>query len=180
MLMNAVRLSTPPRTIMEVYKMLPEGTLAELINGTLYMSPSPTKKHQLSVRELAFAIHQFVKSNKLGEVYFAPYDVFLDEHLNVVQPDIIYIGNHKREIDKDDGIHGAPDLIVEVLSAGNSRHDKIIKKDLYEKFGVQEYWIVDPQTKEALGYTLKAGVYVEIGTFVDKIHSSLLQSEFIF
>jgi Uma2 family endonuclease len=179
--MDALKIPSPPRTIMEVYKMLPEGTLAELINGTLYMSPAPTPRHQRIVRKLSSVISDFVEQRMLGEVFISACDVFLDGHSNAIQPDIIFISTHKASIIKEDeSIKGVPDLIVEILSPGNPRHDKIIKKELYEKFGVLEYWIIDPQTKEASGYTLKAGVYVEIGTFVDKIHSSLLQSEFKF
>jgi Uma2 family endonuclease len=77
-------------------------------------------------------------------------------------------------------VHGVPDLIVEILSKGNAKHDSTIKKELYEKFGVQEYWIVNPDTKEALGYTLKAGVYSEIGLFTAKITSPLLNCDFSF
>ena len=70
-------LKTPPRTIMEVYKMLPEGTLAEIINGSIYRSPAPTPKHQLILSELTYALTDFVKHNKKeAVVLFAPCDVF--------------------------------------------------------------------------------------------------------
>jgi Uma2 family endonuclease len=168
-------LKTPPRTIMEVYKMLPEGTLAELINGSIYMSPAPTPNHQLVIRELAFAILNYIKEHKKGsEIFFAPCDVFLDEEANAVQPDIIFISAEKKPIVKQDAIHGVPDFIVEVLSPGNSEHDLVIKRKLYEKFGVQEYWIIIPETKETVGFNLKDGNYVESGRYTGKIHSVLL------
>lgn len=178
--MDAIKIPTPPRTIMEVFKMLPEGTLAELINKTLYMSPAPTKSHQRLIKLLAFSISAEAESKGMGELFLAPYDVFLDEDENAVQPDLIFITQQKSAIAKEDGIHGVPDLIIEVLSPGNSKHDKIIKKELYQRFGVQEYWIVAPDTKETLGYSLKEGAYSEIGVFSGKIDSPLLNAEFLF
>jgi Uma2 family endonuclease len=178
--MDEVKILTPPRTIMEVFKMLPEGTLAELINGTLYMSPAPTKTHQRLIKSIAFAIASHVEPKRLGEVFIAPYDVYLDESENAVQPDLVFILESNSSIAKENGVHGIPDMLIEILSTGNSKHDKTIKKDLYEKFGVKEYWIINPATKEALGYTLKEGVYSEIGLYTAKINSLLLKSDFIF
>jgi Uma2 family endonuclease len=178
--MDEVKILTPPRTIMEVFKMLPEGTLVELLNGTLYMSPAPTKSHQRLIKALALSISAVVEPNGMGELFLAPYDVFLDEEENVVQPDLFFISQAKSSIAIENGVHGVPDLIIEILSPGNFRHDSVTKKDLYEKFGVQEYWIVNPATKEALGYTLKEGVYSEIGLYTCKINSLLLKSDFIF
>src|SRR5574337_107390 len=120
----------PPRTLMEVFKMLPEGTQAELINNRLYMSPSPIGKHQRILRTLFRSIDTFSSKGKLGEVFFAPFDVFLDETENAVQPDLIFIASANLHIVDDDGvIHGVPDLLIEVLSPGNSDHDTIIKKE---------------------------------------------------
>jgi Uma2 family endonuclease len=179
--MDDVKILTPPRTIMEVFKMLPEGTLAELINGNLYMSPAPTPKHQRIVKKLSSIISDYVEKRGMGEIFLSPCDVFLDENSNAVQPDLIYVSSENSFIVKEDeSIQGIPDLVIEILSSGNSKHDRIIKKDLYEKFGVKEYWIVNPTTKEALGYTLKEGVYSEIGLYTGKINSLLLKSDFIF
>lgn len=176
--MGNLQLQTPPRTILEVFQMLPEGTLAELINGSLYMSPAPTSDHQRVIRKLAFAISTFVESKGLGEVFFAPFDVYLDEEKNVVQPDIVFIPTSKNALVRTSGMHGVPDLLIEILSSGNSKHDKVVKKGIYERFGVKEYWIVDPETKESIGYTLKAGKYEEIGTFTGVMQSVLLNQSF--
>jgi Uma2 family endonuclease len=179
--MNDLQLITPPRTIMEVFKMLPEGTLAELINGNLYMSPAPTPKHQRIVLKLTSTILDFIEQGKMGEVFLSPCDVFFDEHSNAVQPDIIYVSFENSFIVKEDeSIQGVPDLLIEILSSGNSKHDKVRKKDLYEKFGVKEYWIVNPDTKETIGYTLKNGEYKEIGIYSGKIESILLNHSFEF
>jgi Uma2 family endonuclease len=173
-------LQAPPRTAMEVYKMLPEGTLAEVIDGSLYMSPAPNTNHQKIVRSLFLKMFDYTASNHLGETFFAPHDVFLDEISNAVQPDIIFIASRNLSILKDDAIHGVPDLLVEVLSPGNVEHDTIKKKSTYEKFGVQEYWIVNPDTKEAIGYTQSNKLYVECGRFTGKIVSLLLKQQFEF
>ena len=170
-------LKTPPKTIMEVYKMLPEGTLAEIINGSIQMSPAPTPSHQSIVRELAYAILNYIKQHKKNDhIFFAPCDVFLDEQLNAVQPDIIFISAARESIIRDEAIHGVPDLIVEVLSPGNSNHDLVTKRDLYQKFGVQEYWVVTPATKETIGFVLKNGSYSESGRYMGKIHSVILDN----
>ena len=139
----------PPRTIMEVFKLLPEGTLAEIIENKLYMSPTPVTKHQRIISKLLSGLYVFVNKDDKGEVFTAPFDVFLDEESNAVQPDIIFVSKENSKIiDEETTIHGVPDLLIEILSPGNRKHDLVTKKDLYEKFGVKEYWIIDPETKE--------------------------------
>lgn len=176
--MRNLQLQTPPRTILEVFQMLPEGTLAEVINDSLYMSPAPTSNHQRVAGKLFRILADYVEKESLGEVFFAPFDVYLDEEKNVVQPDIVFIPTNKSTLVSTSGMHGVPDLLIEILSSGNSKHDKIVKKEIYERFGVNEYWIVDPETKEAIGYTMKAGKYEEIGTFTGVIQSVLLNQSF--
>jgi Uma2 family endonuclease len=156
--------------------MLPEGTLAEIINGTLYMSPAPTTNHQRIIGKLFRDLSLFVEQRSLGEVFISPCDVYLDEHSNVVQPDIIFVSKAKEKIVQCNGIHGVPDLLIEVLSPGNSSHDSKTKLDLYEKFGVKEYWLVNPDTKETEGFGLSNGAYVEQGKLVSQIKSPLLNS----
>lgn len=98
-----------------------------------------------------------------------------------MQPDIVYVASLNSFIVKEDeSIQGVPDLIIEILSSGNSKHDKITKKELYEKFAVKEYWVVNPDTKETLGYQLKEGIYIEIESTIGKIHSVLLTHSFEF
>jgi len=170
-------IKTPPRTIMEVFQMLPEGTLAELINGSIYMSPAPNPYHQRIVLNLSIVLSSYIKPDHRGEVFISPCDVYLDNHSNAVQPDIILVLSKKNAIVNKSGIHGIPDLLIEVLSPGNSEHDTITKKALYEKFGVQEYWIVNPDTKETIGYSLKDQTYQPLGQFIGKIHSALLDNQ---
>lgn len=147
-----------PRTAMEVFNMLPEGTLCEVIDNVLYMSPSPTTDHQRILFDVASELRTHVKANKLGETFIAPCDVFLDNSENVVEPDIIFISDVKSEIVKRKGIYGAPDLLIEILST-NVIHDKKRKLELYERNGVAEYIIIDPDTKETWHYLLNGGKY---------------------
>jgi Uma2 family endonuclease len=121
-------IKTPPGTIMEVFQMLPKGTLAEVLNGSLYISPAPSIKHQRITGKIFNILYEFVASKKLGEVIISPCDVFLDEHSNAVQPDVMFVSSAQMASIKEDAIHGVPDLLVEVLSPGNSEHDVVTKK----------------------------------------------------
>lgn len=174
-------IQSPPRTIMEVYKSLPEGTLAELIDNTIYMSPSPITKHQRVLNTINHSLLNYFVKEKSGEVFIAPFDVYLDENSNAVQPDIIVVLNENSGIiDPNGHIHGVPDLLIEILSPGNKEHDLVKKKDLYEKFGVKEYWIVDPDTKLALVFFLQGNQYVKIGEAMGNIESRLLPLQITF
>lgn len=108
------------------------------------MAPAPNLKHQRVVRQLGFAIQKHLEStNGEGELFFAPVDVFFDDQ-NVFQPDLVYVSKSGIATLAADGIYGAPDLVIEVLSPGSVRHDLGKKKDIYTSSGVLEYWVVDP------------------------------------
>lgn len=176
--MNEV-IQHPPRTIMEVYKMLPEGTLAELIDNNIYMSPSPHTLHQQVSFKLAYEIESSLRKNGLGELFSAPLDVYLDEAANAVQPDVFVILKENASIVQPQGhIHGVPDLIIEILSPGNKNHDLLIKKNLYEKFGVKEYFIADPESNEVIHYLLEGGRFVLQPAQNRLINSQLLNATF--
>ena len=165
---------------MEVYKMLPEGTRAELINNILYEPPSPTSNHQIVSIELATDINIFLRKSNLGRVISTPMDVYLDESGNAVQPDLIVVLNHQLNIIQKNGhIHGVPAILIEILSKGNKDHDLIRKHDLYERFGVQEYHVVDPDTKLVLSFLLAGGSYGAVQERTGKLWSALLQAEFL-
>lgn len=176
-----VQIESPPRTIMQVYKSLPEGTLAELIDNLLYMSPSPVFKHQRVLQNLFIKLSSVITDDDSGEVIIAPFDVYLDETSNAVQPDIVVVLKDNLKILNEEGhIHGVPDLLVEVLSPGNTDHDRIRKKNLYEKFGVKEYWIVDPDTKHVSVFFLKNEKYQLHFEGLSNVESKLLKQSFQF
>ena len=167
--------------MMEVFKSLPEGTLTELIDNKLYMSPSPVFNHQVVSKSIVKDLLREVEESNTGQVFYAPFDVYLDEQQNAVQPDVLVVLNqNSRIIDLNGHIHGVPDFIVEVLSKGNKQHDLILKKDLYERFGVKEYWIVDPDTKLAIGYRYANGKFELIAEDIGIIKSELLSCSIAF
>ena len=86
----------------------------------------------------------FADQHKLGLVFTAPCDVVLSDE-NVVQPDIVFVSAARVAIVTEDNIQGAPDLIIEILSESSRKKDEVTKRKLYERFGVQEYWVVDPE-----------------------------------
>jgi Uma2 family endonuclease len=176
-----ITIERPPRTMMEVYEMLPEGTLAELIENQIYMSPAPNFPHQKMVKAIVKRLDKIVEDTGRGTVIFAPYDVKLDITKNVIQPDVVVIlKTNPDQIDERGRYQGVPDLLVEVLSPGNKDYDLITKKNLYEKFGVKEYWIVDPETKFVLGFALNENAYTKISEEIGKISSPLLNVDFDF
>jgi Uma2 family endonuclease len=159
--------------MLEVFEGLPEGTLCQLINNNIVMSPSPKPKHQQLLKKLFLQLHKFVEEKKLGEVLFAPLDIYLDEE-NVFQPDILFISNENLDIIQEK-IKGMPDLIIEILSPRTEKYDREDKKKMYEKHGLKEYWIVDPVSKVASGYQLRKNKFQALPESKGQVQSSLLQ-----
>lgn len=170
----------PPRTTMEVFKMLPEGTRCELIDGIIYISPAPTTSHQGTLFLLTGQFYNFLNKTKKGEVYISPIDVYLDDRKNAFQPDLIFISNENLSIIKEDGIHGTPDLVIEVLSKGTKDFDLTKKKKVYEKAGVKEYWVLDTKTKISLGFQLVDKKFKELKKEKNRFTSLLLRHTFKF
>ncbi|MCI8833540.1 MAG: Uma2 family endonuclease [Clostridia bacterium] len=119
----------------------------ELINGELYLMSSPTTLHQEIIGEIHAQLHNYLKRKKC-KVFVSPLDVCLSgvrnpkKEYNVVQPDILVVCDENK-ITKNMGIQGAPDLIIEVLSPTSKKHDTFVKYNLYQYYGVKEYWIID-------------------------------------
>ena len=125
------------------YWQLPEGEPVELIKGRLVVSPSPNVLHQTIVLLLSELL--FKTARKTGaRTVLSPMDVILSDD-TILQPDVLYISKGRRHIIKQ-RIEGPPDLVVEIIS-GSARRDRVEKLDLYARYGVSEYWIVDPQTQ---------------------------------
>jgi Uma2 family endonuclease len=135
--------SAPPLTY-EDYVLIPEdGKRHEIIDGDEYMTPAPTTPHQRIVGRLFNRLYRHAEDHARGEVFVAPCDVLLSE-TDIVQPDVLFVAAERARIVKERGIEGAPDLIAEVISEGNRRHDEVRKRKLYARHGVPEYWVVDP------------------------------------
>ena len=151
----------------------------EIIDGVPYMQATPSRAHQEILGELLRQFANFLK-DKPCKVYPAPFCVRLDTQKNnedvkkVVEPDITIVCNNSK-LDKA-GCKGAPDMVIEILSPSTRRHDKIRKFNLYEKSGVKEYWLVDPDEKIVTVFTLQDdGRYgrPEMYTEEDKIKVSI-------
>lgn len=141
----------------EDYLALPQdGKRHEIIDGEHYVTPSPTSRHQSALGNLHLAIGNYLREHPLGKLFLAPLDVILS-NFDVVEPDLLFISNAKLEILTGGYVHGAPDLVVEILSPSTLRHDAITKRRLYGKFGVFEYWLVDPEREQVEVYRLTGG-----------------------
>jgi Uma2 family endonuclease len=128
----------------EDYLLFPDdGKRHEIIDGDHSVTPAPKTKHQKVSFNLTVAMGSFVKQRGLGLVLAAPSDVILSDE-NVVQPDLLFVSTARDSIVTEDNIRGAPDLVVEIISELTRKKDEVTKRKLYERFGVQEYWVVDP------------------------------------
>jgi Uma2 family endonuclease len=142
------------------YCAIPEdGHRYEVIEGQLYVAPSPTPLHQRAVSRLAYYLIGHTLAHDLGEIFVAPLDVVLSLR-TVVQPDILFLRKERLSIVTGANIPEAPDLVVEVLSPGTRAYDRIRKRDAYAAYGVQWYWMVDPQRRTLEEYERREGVYV--------------------
>ena len=132
----------------EDYRNAPESEREryELFEGELVMVPSPGFKHQLILGNLVDVLRKFVSENDLGMVLFAPLDVMLSDD-TVLQPDMLFVAKERASIAVKEGIRGAPDLVIEILSEATAKRDRTYKKALYARYGVKEYWLVDPARK---------------------------------
>jgi len=152
-------IKTVPKTALDVFRMLPEGTLCDVIDNVLYMTKPPKYGHQRLLGLLAIKLLDHVEKHQIGEVIIYPFDIYLEPLLSAVQPDLTFVSTENMGILKKDGyIHGAPDLIVEVLSDDQEK-DKVKKKSLYERAGVKEYFIVDPKSRSVQCHVLKNSRY---------------------
>lgn len=152
--MSTLTLSKTQKYTYQDYLHFDDDTRYEIIEGELEMVPGPSLDHQSYSRNLEFLLWNFVRENDLGEIYDAPIDVVLNDD-NVVQPDIVFVSKKNAEILQKQAIVGSPDLIVEILSPSSVHKDRYRKKSLYEKFGVEEYWIVDPGNNTIEVFCLK-------------------------
>ena len=134
-----VTATTRVRFTYEDYLNTPEDKRYELLDGELIMVASPNIPHQNTLREVVFCVIGFVKRHDLGEMFFAPTDVILSD-TDVVQSDLLFISHERAHIIAHNAIHGAPDLVVEILSPSTARRDLTFKRRLYAKHGVKEYW----------------------------------------
>ena len=148
----------------EDYLKTPDDERYELVHGELSMVPSPNRAHQRVVARLGSRMELFVEEKGLGEVYFAPFDVVLSDK-DVVQPDLLFVSNERAHVSTPDNIQGAPDMVIEVRSPSTAELDWTVKRELYARHGVKEYWLVDPESMTATVLLLGDHEFEEVSTY---------------
>ncbi len=147
------------RLTYEEYKHFPDdGLRHEIIHGEYYVSPSPSTDHQNASRHIQFALYEQIERPGHGQVFDAPMDLELSP-TDVVQPDLIVVLNHRRDIILRSRLRGVPDLVVEILSPSTAERDRSLKLALYERHGVPEYWLVDTDNRCVYQHRLENGRY---------------------
>ena len=148
---------TAVRLTYQDYANTPDDERWELIEGELIMSPGPNLPHLKNQSELGYYIKSFVKLNDLGEVFYSDADIVLSD-TDVLKPDLSFVSKERAHILTYANIQGAPDLVVEILSPSTARRDWGVKRELYAKHGVKEYWVADPANKTVWVMLLNGGI----------------------
>ena len=159
----------------EEYMNLPDDSFQyEIVEGIMKMSPAPFDEHQTLIWEISGLLYIFLKENPIGKAYSAPRDVKFSETITR-QPDILFISNDRLNIKLQKYVDGAPDFIIEVLSKGTLSRDVKDKYLEYERFGVKEYWIMNPNSIETSEfYYLEEGKYKPFYPDNNIIHSKVI------
>ena len=145
------------RLTYEDFCLLPnDGKRYEIIEGELFVTPSPNFLHQIVVTDLTYYLSAYLKAHPLGRVIVAPFDVVFSQ-FDVVEPDILYVSKARASVLTRKNVQGSPDLVVEVLSQSTAKIDRTTKLKLYARSGVEEYWIIDPEGPSAEIYRREKG-----------------------
>jgi Uma2 family endonuclease len=156
--MRRVETVKPRVSYSDLERMPEDGNRYELYDGELYVVPAPLPIHQIVSKRLFLALHDFTKRAG-GEVFFAPFDIVLSEY-NVVQPDVLFFDQESAgRINPREHVMFTPTIAIEVLSPSTARNDRGRKRNLLARYGVPEYWIVDPYAKRVEVSILENGVY---------------------
>ncbi|MCR9295077.1 MAG: Uma2 family endonuclease [bacterium] len=141
------------------YVLFPDdGLRHEIVDGDHYMNPAPSTYHQTISKRLQHQLYTKIELANLGVVFYAPINVQLSEH-DIVQPDLVVLLKEARARVSTTKIDGAPDLLIEILSPSTADRDIHLKRRVYERSGVTEYWIVDPAEQSILQLNLRANRY---------------------
>ena len=122
-----------------------DGKRREIVEGELFVTPSPNLDHQRILRKIGLALANYLEANPIGEIFYAPMDVILSD-FDVLEPDLLVVLNEHRDILKT-WVEGTPDLVIEILSPTTSKRDRGVKLKDYARHGVTEYWIVEPDQR---------------------------------
>ncbi|MCP9446759.1 MAG: Uma2 family endonuclease [Nitrospira sp.] len=157
----------------EDYLLFPDdGKRHEVIQGDHFLTPALNTKHQRVLGHVHVALYTYLRHHIIGQVSIAPYDVVLSDE-DVVQPDLLFISTARLSIVTDINVRGTPDLIVEILSEATRKKDEVTKRKLYERYGVQEYWLVDPELEMVKVLRLSGNQYVRAAELSKEAHDVL-------
>ena len=132
--------------------------LYELVNGELVRKTAPPPRHQRISRRIEVVLDKFINEHKLGEIFDAPIDLFLDDE-NGLQPDLLFIPTARAHLITNSGIMGPPALVIEIISPTSGYRDRVEKRAIYQRHGIQEYWLVDPLEELIEILALEGGRY---------------------
>ncbi len=136
------------------YLLLPDaGPRFQLIDGEFHMAPAPNTYHQVVSRNLQYLLMDFLEENPIGELFGAPFDVYLSD-VDVFQPDLCVFSKEQLNYLNERGATSAPWLVVEILSASSVRLDRGPKREVYARCGTRELWLIDPDKREVAVYDL--------------------------
>ena len=166
-------MTTRVRLTYEDYAALPDdGRRYELHEGELSVTPAPGLSHQDILGNLFVILRGHVNARRLGKVFVAPVDCIF-ENITIVQPDIVFIETARRSLMSERGIEGAPTLVVEVISPSTGAIDRRRKLQLYARYAVPFYWIVDPPARTIEAHAIAHGRYEEAGVLSGTAPASL-------
>lgn len=173
----SIRIDRKTKFTYEDYVCFPDdGNIHEIIDGDHYMAPAPDTYHQTLSRRIQFALYRQLEEADIGLVFDAPTDVELSP-VDIVQPDIFVVSKDRKHFVTRRKVVCPPDLIIEIVSEYSGQIDKSLKHSLYERTGVPEYWIVDPEAHEIVKYTLIGGSYECRGSYTERISYCLKGTE---
>ncbi len=161
------------------YLLFPDdGKRHELIDGEHFVMPTPNRKHQAIAMNLGGMIWSYLQAHPVGRVFAAPFDVIFSD-FDVVEPDLLYLSRERMaEIETSPWVRGAPNLVVEILSESTRKRDETIKRRLYDRFGVTEYRVVDPELDTIKVYRRTGEQYARVAELAlengDRLTSPLL------
>src|SRR6478752_3586192 len=118
-----------------------DGKRHELIDGEHFVTPTPNIRHQAIVGAFYLLIANYLEHHGLGRILLSPLDVIFSDY-DVVEPDLLYVSHQRDDALTGTHVRGVPELVIEIASKGTRKRDETIKRRLYERVGVSEYWIV--------------------------------------
>jgi len=170
-----IHAASKPKLGYDDYAKIPDdGQRHEIVDGKHFVNPASTPYHQTVSRRLHHQLYKQIELSGRGEVYYAPVDVQLSDH-DIVQPDIVLVLTRNKSIITSTRIHGIPDLIVEILSPSSAKLDRVHKKELYQRAGVPEFWLVDP-AQRTLEQLIAVNGKFELRPSADKVHVATVEN----